>query len=218
MPGAKGTLYDAGIKTPLIVSGPGIRPGSRFQPLVSVIDLAPTILDWAGVAGAPAFDGRSFARQIADPSLPGRDAVFSERNWHNADEHMRSIWTERYKLIWNNYVHLPYGTPSDIAASPSWQALRRARRTGELTPAQSRLFEAPRPRVELYDVEQDPHELVNLATDPESRDRIQALMARLERWMAETGDFLPHRRRRDDNIDRVTGSKFTRTLPPLIDK
>jgi len=218
MPRAKGTLYDAGIKTPLIVAGRGVPAGTRYRQLVSVIDLAPTILDWAGLDVPDTMAGQSIAKNVANGKAAGRDYVFSERNWHNADEHIRSIRGPRYKLIWNNYVHLPHGTAADITSSPTWQALRRARDRGELTEAQALLFMAPRPRVELYDLVNDPHELDNLAADPVHRERIQQMMARLERWMAETGDVPPERRRRDDNIDRLTGVKFTRRNPPLIEE
>lgn len=218
MPRAKGTLYDAGIKTPLIVTGRGIPAGVRYAGLVSVIDLAPTILDWAGVDVPGTMSGRSLQRDLADATAPGRDYVFSERNWHNADEHIRSVRGPRYKLIWNNYVHLPHGSAADITSSPTWQALRRARDRNALTDAQALLFAVPRPRVELYDLVNDPDELDNLAAEPEHRSRIRTLMARLEQWMAETGDVPPERRRRDDNIDRLTGVKFTTRNPPLIDE
>ena len=52
-PRAKATAYDAGIRTPLIVSWPGVTPaGARYPGLTTVIDLAPTLLDAAG-ASAP---------------------------------------------------------------------------------------------------------------------------------------------------------------------
>lgn len=215
MPRAKGTLYDAGIKTPMIVTGPGVASGVRCPSLISVIDLAPTFLDWAGIDKPDDMVGTSLRAPISDPSLPGRNFVYSQRNWHNADEHMRSIRSDRYKLIWNNYIHLPHGTAADITASPTWQALRHARDNGELRREQALLFQVPRPRVELYDLSMDPMELTNLAADPEYRDTIQEMMARLEAWMADTGDVAPHLRRRDDNIDRITGTKFTTTNPPL---
>jgi len=217
MPRAKATLYDAGIRTPLIVTGPGIPAGVRYEPLVSLIDLAPTILDWAGAPAPSNLRGESLAAALANPAVPGRSFVFGERNWHNADEHMRSLRDERYKLIWNNYVTLPHGTPADIAAAAPWQDLRRARDAGELEASQALLFAVPRPRVELYDLESDPHELDNLAGRLEYRDRVQAMMAELERWIEVTGDHPPQERRRDDNVDRYSGIKFMTRKPPLIE-
>ena len=217
MPRAKATLYDAGIKTPLIVSGPDVALGVRYQGLVSTIDLAPTFLSWAGVEKPHEMVGEDLLAQIANPLATGRDYVFSQRNWHNADEHMRSIRDFRFKLIWNNYVHLPHGTPADISLSPTWQALRQARDQGALSREQALLFQVPRNRVELYDLEADQNELNDLSGYPEYRDRLQSMMSRLEAWMRATGDSSPLRRRRDDNVDRVTGAKFTLTNPPLID-
>ena len=217
MPREKGTLYDAGIKSPFIVSGPSVPRGVRYAGLISLIDLAPTILDWAGSAAAANMYGASLRPLMEDPSLPGREYVFAERNWHNIDEHMRSVRTQGYKLIWNNYIEYPHGTAADITASPTWQALREGRDRATLTPEQSLLFQAPRPRVELYDVRNDPYELDNLAAQPGYRLLVQRLMAELEAWMDATGDVHPDRRRRDDNTDRYTGVKFTLTIPPLRD-
>lgn len=215
MPRAKGTLYDAGIQTPLIISGPAIQAGTRYPHIVSVIDLAPTFLDWAGRTPIEPMLGEPLGPRLADPTLSGPQYVFSERNWHNCDEHMRSVRTDRYKLIWNNYIHLPHGTAADITGSPTWQALRQGHDAGMITETQALLFQVPRPRVELYDVQADPHEVANLAADPAYRDTIQTMMRVLETWMTETGDVPPHLRRRDDNTDRITGVKFTRTNPPL---
>ncbi|MEO1076761.1 MAG: sulfatase [Bacteroidota bacterium] len=220
MPRAKGTLYDAGIQTPLIIAGPGVPQGVGYDGLVSVIDLAPTLLDWAGVPVPGAFRGASIAGVIADLTQPGSERVFFQRDWHNADEHLRGLRTDRWKFIWNNYTEHPHGSPSDITASPTWQALRAARDAGTLTPAQARLFEVPRPRVELYNLAADPHELTNLAGDPALRDTVQALFAELQAWRTRTGDAPPHHRRRDDNIDRVTGQKYwgVRTPPFLSEE
>ncbi|MEM7786490.1 MAG: sulfatase [Bacteroidota bacterium] len=217
MPRAKGTLYDAGVRTPLLVRGPGVAAGVRHEGLVSVLDLAPTVLEWAGVEAPASMRGRSLAARLADPSLPGDAAVFAGRNWHNTDEHIRSVRTERWKLIWNNYTEHPHGSASDITRSPTWQALRAGRDAGALTPAQALVFRAPRPRVELYDLLADPHELVNLAHDPALGDTVRVLYDRLQAWRAETADPAPTERRRDDTLDRVTGVKFwdVRT-PPLL--
>jgi arylsulfatase A-like enzyme len=218
-PRAKGTVYDAGVRTPLIVSWPGVVPqGVRRRELVSVIDLAPTFLDLAGLPVPSEMQGSSIRAFLLDPTLPGRRFVYSERNWHNCDEHIRSVRSERYRLILNAYAHLPFGSPADVSSSPSWYALIERRRTGALSPEQARLFEVPRPRVELYDLERDPGEFVNLADRPDHRDIALELLAVLNRWMEATGDFPSTERRRPDNTDRITGVKFGPRLPAMLDK
>ena len=215
-PRAKATAYDAGIRTPLIVSWPGVTPaGARYAGLTSVIDLAPTLLDVAGAEAPESFQGSSFAAVLSDLAPAGREYVFAERNWHNCDEHIRAVRGARYKLIRNAYTDLPLCTPADASRSPSWYSLTAAREAGTLTPAQARLFEAPRPVIELYDVESDPYEVVNLAGRPEMEEIARQLSRVLDDWIDRTEDFPPNRRRRADNTDRVTGVKFSRKIPPL---
>jgi arylsulfatase A-like enzyme len=218
-PREKGTLYDAGTRTPLIVSWPKVvRGGSVYQSgLVSTVDLAPTILELAGVSLPAPMPGRSFRAMLADPSaFTGRTHAFSERNWHDCDEHQRSVRTSRLKLIRTDaYTELPLCTAADIGGSPSFQALRARARAGQLTPAQRRLFEAPRARLELYDLDADPWELRNVADDPRYAEDVRELAGVLQRWMEDSEDFPAAYRVRDDNTDRITGLPFTTKIPPL---
>ncbi len=215
-PRAKATAYDAGIRTPLIVSWPGATPaGTRYPELTSVIDLAPTLLEAAGASAPESFQGTSFIAALRDQAAAGREYVFAERNWHNCDEHIRAVRGPRYKLIRNAYTELPLCTPADASRSPSWYSLTAAREAGQLTRAQARLFEAPRPVIEVYDLEADPHELVNLAGRPEVEAIARQLSRVLDAWIERTEDFPPSRRRRADNTDRVTGVKFSQKVPAL---
>jgi N-sulfoglucosamine sulfohydrolase len=218
-PREKGTLYDSGTRTPLIFSWPAlIRPGrTSSRGLVSTVDLAATILDLAGAAPAPAMQGRSFRALFTAPdSYPGRTYVFSERDWHDCDEHQRSVRTLRFKLIRTDaYTALPLCTPADVGASPSFLDLRAAGKTGRLTAAQQRLFEAPRARVELYDLASDPWELRNIADDPASAGEVRELARVLQQWIEQSGDFPAEYRVRADNTDRLTGVQFTTKIPPM---
>lgn len=216
-PREKGTVYDAGIRTPLLFSWPaGIAPGSVYDAgLVSVIDLAPTFLDLAGLDVPASMEGTSLVPMFTNLGHPGRDVIFAERNWHDCDEHIRALRTDRFKLIRNAYIHLPHGTPADLGGSPSFRSLRQGLKAGTLTPAQARLFEAPRPRIELYDLHADPFETTNLADSDEHWQTARELAARLDQWIEETGDFPPHTRIRDDHTDRVTGVWFSREVPPM---
>lgn len=207
-PRAKGTLYDSGIRTPFIAHWPArIGKGVRHHRLMSVIDLAPTFLDLAGVSVPDAMQGESIAAGLSDPAQLSRDYAFSSRNWHNTDAHMRAVRSGQYKLITNAYTELPYGTASDIGRSPSFRSLLAAKQAGQLTPAQAFQFQAPRPPTELYDLDADPLELTNLAGDPAHAETQAQLRAVLENWRRRTGDHDPSTRRRPDNVDRQTGLK-----------
>jgi N-sulfoglucosamine sulfohydrolase len=218
-PREKGTLYDSGTRTPLIISWPSvIRAGSVYdRGLVSTVDLTPTLLDVAGVPAAESMQGRSFRALLSQPeSYQGRTHVFSERNWHDCDEHQRAVRTQRFKLIRTDaYTELPLCTAADIGASPSFRVLRARAKAGRLTPAQRRLFEAPRARLELYDLEADPWELRNVADEPRYAKQVRELAAVLQEWMEQTDDFPAYYRVRDDNTDRITGVPFTSKIPPL---
>jgi N-sulfoglucosamine sulfohydrolase len=218
-PREKGTLYDPGTRTPLIFSWATVIPANSVygRGLVSTVDLMPTLLEMAGAAPPDSMRGGSFRTLLIAPdSYHGRDTVFSERNWHDCDEHQRAVRTTRFKLIRTDaYTGLPLCITADIGASPSFLALRARAKTGRLTAAQRRIFEAPRARLELYDLRQDPWELHNVADEPRYAKQVRALAGVLQAWMEQSGDFPAAYRVRDDNTDRITGAPFTSKIPPL---
>ena len=218
-PREKGTLYDAGTRTPLILSWPSvIPPGTVYRRgLVSLIDLTPTLLELAGGPLPEGMQGRSFRPLLTSPdSYPGRAHVFSERNWHDCDEHQRAVRTVGFKLIRTDaYAGLPLCTAADIGASPSFLSLRARARSGRLTTAQQRLFETPRARLELYDLKRDPWELVNVADDPAYAEDVRRLAGVLQEWVEQSDDFPAMYRTRADNTDRLTGVQLHSRIPPL---
>ncbi len=213
---AKGTLYDEGIKTPFIINWPEvIQDASVNNQLLTTLRLAPTILDLGGVKKPSSMFGNSFAENLVQEQSIADEYVFSERNWHDCDEHMRSVRSDSFKLIVNSYIDLPHGTAADLAGSLSHQSLLRLKEKGELNTAQSLIFQAPRPEIEFYDVINDPYELNNLAFQAKYRPLIQQHYAILQQWMEETDDFMPHFRRRYDNTDRVSGAMYLRGRPEM---
>ncbi len=107
---------------------------------------------------------------------------------------------------------VPGTPPADAVRSPTFQAMRRLRDAGKLNEAQSNPFRTPRPAEELYDVDADPHELVNLAGDARYADDLRNLRAALEDWMTETRDGVPIERTPDE-FDRETGERRTERVP-----
>ena len=218
-PREKGTLYDGGTRTPLILSWPSVIPAGLVydRGLVSLVDLTPTMLELAGANPPATMQGHSFRGLLTSPtSYAGRTHVFSERNWHDCDEHQRSVRSRRFKLIRTDaYTELPLCITADIAASPSFRALRARAKARRLNPAQQRLFESPRARLELYDLDHDPWELRNVAADPRYAVEVEKLTGVLQDWMEQSDDFPAAYRVRDDNTDRITGMPFTTKIPPL---
>jgi N-sulfoglucosamine sulfohydrolase len=206
-PRCKGTLYDSGIQTPLIFMWKNKIPENRIHSngLISTIDLAATLLHFAGVKMDDKVYSKSFHNLLFNPSLRGREYIFSERNWHDSDEYMRCIRTEKFKLIYNAYYELPHGTATDLSTSLSWYELKKVQRAGKLKPIQSQIFAAPRPMVEVYDLKNDPNELDNVADISSYVEKTGYLSKLLIDWQKETKDHPWWKRRRPDQNDRITG-------------
>jgi N-sulfoglucosamine sulfohydrolase len=189
-PGAKTTLYEPGMRLPLLVRAPGrAKPGAVQSAMVTWADLAPTVLDLAGVTvPAGTMDGRSFRAGLDGEDLRDWDEVFASHSFHEITMYypMRVVRTRRHKLIWNVASGLVYPSALDLIKSPSWISVTS---TGG-TKFGARTVEAylRRPAFELYDLERDPDEVVNLADDPAHR-RLQAeLLAKLKAFQAATRD------------------------------
>jgi N-sulfoglucosamine sulfohydrolase len=180
MPRAKCTLYDAGIGVALIVRWPagGLRAGSTVSPLISNVDVMPTLLDAVGIGVSATVQGRSFLPLLRGAEYAPRDAVFAEKTYHSYYDPMRAIRTERYKYIRNFETAFLVEVPGDVQLGAIFRT--------EL----QRYVGATHPPVELYDLASDPLEQDNLAGRPDIAEIERDLDARLWRWMKETGDPL----------------------------
>jgi arylsulfatase A-like enzyme len=217
-PRCKTTLYDSGIKTPLIARWPGHVPaGSRSARLVSTVDIAPTVLRLAGIEPGPTFQGKDLSPLWKDPTAKVRDLVFAERNWHDYAARGRAVRSERFKFIRNDDREKPLTPPADAVRSPTFVAMRRLRDEGKLSPAQRACFVSPRPVEELYDLDADPHELVNLAGDPKYSETLAAMRKALSRWERETGDDAPGKLSPDE-FDRESGEPLPNRARPRRSK
>jgi arylsulfatase A-like enzyme len=178
--------------------------------LISLVDLAPTLLDLAGIPIPFNLYGKSFKPLLFDPQLRGRDFVFAERNWHDSDEYIRCVRTDKYKYIYNAYFELPHGTSLDLSTSPSWYSLMDAKKKVKLNRYQMQLIDCPRPMIEIYDLEKDPYELNNIADTKEGIEATKELPRLIEEWQKQTRDHPYWERRKCDLNDRVTGAPYYR--------
>lgn len=184
-PRAKSTLYDAGIETALIVRMPTgtARPKPRTRTLTSHVDVVPTLLELVGAPVPGNVQGTSFAAELVDGvdgvGRPGREAVYAEKNWHDVRQYdpIRCVRTERYKYIVSYEDRPAVPLPGDIARSGSAIGVDAA---------------APRPPVELYDLDADPHERDNLAGSEALAEVEKNLAERLATWQRETADPVLH--------------------------
>jgi len=191
-PGAKTTLYDAGIWLPLIVVSPDLqRRGTTNDALVSWVDLAPTILDWAGAKGPASYQlpGHSLLPILGEEHPRGWDEVYASHTLHAINMYypMRAVRTRGYKYILNLAPQLPYPQASDILGSPSWKAIaaRKPEKMGQR--AIKAYFE--RPAEELYDLEKDPNELRNVAADSAYSASLKEMQGKMLAFREKTKDL-----------------------------
>jgi arylsulfatase A-like enzyme len=222
-PRCKTRVYDSGMKTPLIIFWPGgIRQGSVSASLVSAVDIAPTILELAGIESPGKYQGHSFLPVVLDPSEVIRTAVFAEHNWHDYEAHERMVRTPEFLYVLNARPGLSNGGPADSKQSATQAALNQVRDRGQLTAAQADIFVTPRAAEELFDVSRDPDQLLNLASMPEYQQKLLEMRRLLNDWQFNTGDSTPENLTPDWydretgealNIERVRGEMPGKTQP-----
>ncbi len=207
-PRAKTRLHDSGMKTALVAHWPdGIRSAGVSDSLVSVIDLAPTLIEAAGLPLGPTFQGVSIDPIFKDRDATIRNYAFSEHNWHDYEALARSIRTKTHLYIVNERVAAPWQGPADSVRSPSHIDLMALRDANQLNEFQKDNFLAPRPSSELYETTRDIHQVNNLSGSIENAGIEKKLLAVLNQWRRETGDSNP-RRISSDQFGRDSGTRI----------
>jgi len=181
--------YDSGLHVPLIIRGaPGLEAGSVNDELIASIDITATTLAIAGVTPPELMQGRVFVG--ADRAQP-RDYVFGGRD--RGDEtvdRIRTVRDRRYRYIRNFYPERPFLQLNRYKefTYPMIPVMRELHAAGELTPVQARLLAPTRPEEELYDLEEDPYEVENLAGQPAHHDTLERMRGELETWIELSDD------------------------------
>jgi len=205
-PRSKGTQYEYGHHMPLaIMWGDGIgNPGRRESAYVSFVDIAPTILEAAGVNAAESGmkpSGGSIIPlllQKNDPSADLRTRVLLGRERHDNGRPndqgypIRGIIRDGWLYLCNLKPWLlPGGNPEtgyrDIDSSPTKTSILQLHRSG----ADSRYYRlamSARPSEELYRVETDRECMTNRIDDPACRERAKKMREELFRLLREQGD------------------------------
>ena len=190
---AKTTCYEAGLRVPFLVRWPGAAAGRRSRALVSTADIVPTVLDAVGIEPPAGLHGRSLRPLVqGEPNgdAPWREYLVGEYHFHGYKPFYprRAIRDARYKLIRN----LRAGDETPGTGIDGDRAIELARSEAyEGTPVR-RAFEtfAAPPEFELYDLERDPSELVNLSGQASVRAVEGRLKDALEAWRRRTSDPL----------------------------
>lgn len=190
LPRGKRWLYDSGVQVPLMIRVPEkwrklaapregfpVLPGSVDDELHAFVDFAPTMLSLCGLEIPEHLQGQAFLGPKA--AAKPREYVYGHRD--RMDERydlIRMVRDKRYKYLRNFRPDLPYAQHINyMDEMPTMQEWRRLAAEGKLNDQQKIFFTPYKPLEELYDTENDPHELVNLAAKPEQAVRLKALRA-----------------------------------------
>ncbi|MGI9455001.1 MAG: sulfatase-like hydrolase/transferase [Aeoliella sp.] len=199
----KRTSYEGGVRVPLIVRWPGrIKAKQVRDELVSTLDLMPTFLAAAGAELIANLPGRPMLSLLGNEQTTWREYLFTEFHLHSAHNFypQRTVRNSRYKLIQNlmpgetnpgySFTLKRFFTdlPKAIDSAPAH--IRDAYRRME-TP----------PKYELYDLNADPSEFRNLASEAEHSETLSELKQQLGRWRSQTKDPLLN----PDNLQRLKG-------------
>jgi arylsulfatase len=163
-----------------------------------VIDLAPTILQLAEVPLDNRLQGVSLTPILNAPQASVRDYAFAEHNWHVGQAHERMVRTGPWLYIRNAWPERRHLCVEASAEYPAGAELYVAQQKDQLNEHQGDVFLQPRPEEELYNVDDDPHQLKNLAGDLDRAAILAELRATLDRWTKETGDSVPDPATPDD--------------------
>ena len=251
MPRNKRWPYFSGLNVPFIVHVPekykhlaptDYKAGGTSDRLIGFIDLAPTVLSIANIKPPSHLQGHAFMGKHIDKS-PEYSYGFRGRMDERYDM-VRSVFDGRYIYIRNYMPHKIYGQfISYMFKTPTTRIWHEMHKSGKLNDAQSKFWQT-KPAEELYDLNNDRDEIINLAKSKEHEDIIKSLRRAHVKWVKDVRDigFLPeaevHSRSKKDspyemghdsnrydldnifqaaNIATRLGKKNTEKLPKLMD-
>ena len=181
-------LYEAGVRIPLIVRWPKhIKPGSVSKELVSSLDICQTIVKLAGARPAQNLHGL----YLFGEEVPAREYVhFNRDKMDSTHDAMRAVRSERFKLIHNLMPERAYCQLNEYKERqyPILALMNVLNIAGQLNPIQARFMASRKPEYELYDLQNDPHEINNLADDPDHAETQATLLAEIDRWRTAIKD------------------------------
>ncbi len=215
-PRGKGTVYEGGLRVPMIVHWPGqTQAGTVREELVSTLDVLPTILNAAGLEvpeELPGFPLQPLLKNETPPTWRKYSFALTTGSFPRACFVQESVRDQRYKLISspqpntenldaNTYLdekHQHYvvsgATAEEQAASPKHVQNAFA------------LWSKP-PRYELYDLENDPYEWNNLAENPAHSETLNRLKKALRDWQIQTRAPFLEQKHVDDFVNEQLANR-----------
>ncbi len=200
-PRGKGSLYDMGTRVPLIVRWPKrIKSGRVVDDFVNFIDLAPTIVELAGLPASKQMTGKSLTKILMSDRSgtieSRRDRThFALEAHHTAGPYQawlgymscRAIRTDEHLYI-RNYPRKGHPGWRPLQGGPAVAIMQKEMAADETVRRNYQLCFGLRPDEELYDLKADPYQMKNLAADPRFAEVKASLKKDLADYMRTTTD------------------------------
>lgn len=202
LPRSKSFQFESSTRVPLLIRFPAqfedlapVSPGGRVERLVAFVDFPATVLSLAGATIPEHFQGQAFLGDAAR-GFPQKYVFGYRDRMDERYEFIRSVRDGRFKYIRNYFPHLPWfheQTRLYPSSNPLLKAWHRLAGLGELTGPAALYMARTKPREQVFDLRNDPHEIRDLAADPAYAGVLTKLRKAHRRWVLEIQDlgFLP---------------------------
>ncbi len=191
---SKRYVYETGTHVPFIVRIPEMykdwfpaeKPGMAVDRIISFVDLAPTLLSLAGAPIPEVMQGHAF---LGDQKTPDPEYAYMFRDRMDERYDMsRAVRDKKFRYIHNYMPYRIYGQHLNyLWKAPSIRSWEKAWKEGKCDSIQS-VFWNTKPAEELYDTENDPWEINNLANDPKYKDQLVKMRNACDAWMKSIYD------------------------------
>lgn len=201
MPGGKRRPNKLGLQVPVVVYFPEkwrhlapkeYIPGGVSERLISFVDLAPTILSIAGIMPPDWMQGYPFAGKYE--SKPRKYLHGLRGRMDECNDLVRSVTDGRYVYLRNYMPHLSQGQHVSYQfETPTTRIWKELFDQGKTNPSQSIFWKTPREPEELYDLQNDPDEVTNLANSEKHKEILNKLRNEHRKQILKIKDtgFLP---------------------------
>ena len=214
LPRSKGYIYESGLNVPLVVRVPEkfkklspFKAGSRTSTFVEFVDLVPTVLSIAGIEIPRSVDGKPFlGKKLKKSKLEKQNTTFGYADrFDEKYDLVRSVRVGKYKYIRN---YQPFNVDGlynfyryKMLAYKEWYKLFQ---DGKLNEVQSQFFK-PRAPEALYNIDEDPHEIKNLAKDKNYIEILLDLRRKLNDHLVSINDlsFIPEPHLLENGLDDI---------------
>lgn len=185
LPRQKREIYDSGLKVPFMVKG--LAEKGRTDRMISFVDLAPTILSLAGIDPPEYLEGQAFLGQFKSEE---RYYIFgSSDRFDEYTDRIRAVRNEQFLYLRNDFPELPkykdVGYRKNVPMMPTFLDLRNENKLNE----NQKIWFETKTTEELYDCKADPHNINNLAKNPEYTSVLEEMRTTLETHLKNRPDL-----------------------------